>query len=141
MTIHTIYNFIGSELTHLELMDLLHSGYKHLNAEEQENVNDELEEILADISFSLYEFNNLQIKAITHDVQKRLKDPNKQYIIGKVYNTIDIDCYSQGLNTEFGYSLSKFLQDTKYVQEYLNELNIKSEIKLYSLQNDCRCCS
>ena len=96
------------------------------------------DELIETITKSISSEIELDIKQFTHDTG------TNDFVIGIQINNIEVKKYKKGMenNTE-GIDIEKLINKINIVKKVLPQFNIfnKNNIKLYNVQNDCRCCS
>ena len=155
MTVSVIYHMIGIALTKAELFEIFrkqllskitynsdlilscHEDIKFEEIEEQIDEYDFINELQYEIDNLFHNDirseNYIFINPITHDLIDKDYDI---YVIGKISREFDISNYKKNRSYKLGYSINEFLEDKKYIEDKLKDLNITKETKLYYIQDE-----
>ena len=147
MTINYLYQVVGTAVSQDAIISLLSSESEEFNKtinsiDDEDEIYVQIQDFNSGTKEGAYKKlkNGLELYTISHDI-----DTDDKYVIGLLYNKYLISESRNDDDLIIDYNrimtFNRLLIMKENVEQLLKKSNIKGIVNIYTVQNDCGCCS
>lgn len=146
MTIETVLQVVGVIVDINTICRLTNKKSIHIPYEDEDEnggLHDIVAELLCDNNWTIIDYDkNIGLYRMTHDIYDEEECDTKMILGIKILTSIIFeDIYTANIPEVVEIDIDALFKTKERLKQYMNEKNIFGPIKIYSVFNDCGCCS